>query len=235
MNSFFSNNIPVVSNNNFPTLILPTSPRGSPITVPDIQEESSSNELQQRMLNEVSISVISLIEKNINLPSFQLTDNEKSWIKLLINNSPSSFEPLDNFLSNILSSGNLSVENIPEMIQLFANVINKIAIEQNIANSHNIFVLIKFIMDVLIDLIPLSFLEIIIIKSVAEASLNLLSTVLADSINSNSNKSVLPINTNTSSDIVSQGISVNGNSQGVEPDVSILNISDKCCAPLKFW
>jgi hypothetical protein len=235
MNSIFGITNPVISNK-LSTLNMPTSPRESPITVPvpiiQEEEEISSNEIEKKLLNEVSLTLISLIKTNINLPSFELTEDEKIWINLIISNSPDSLAPLDSFLNNVLSSRNLSIENIPEMIQLFANVFNKISLEQNIANSHNIYVLIKFIMDVIIDILPLSYLEIIIIKCVSDSSLSLLSTVLADSISSN--KSVLPINTNTSSDVVFQEISANGISQGVEPDVSI-NISNKCCVPLKFW
>jgi hypothetical protein len=259
MNSFFGITTPVVSNNSF-TSIIPTSPRDSPVTVPVTvpvnQEESSSSETQEKILNEVSMTLISLIELNINLPSFQLTDDEKRWIQLLISNSPASFSPLDSFLSNVLSSGKLSIENIPEMIELFANVFNKTSIELNIANSHNIYVLIKFIMDILIDIIPLSYIEIAIIKSVAYSSLSLLSTVLADSTpnttSNSTNTSVEPENTVTSADVVSQDVSANVISQEVVPEVSIQDISNnevrgsaqvlvpevttnKCCTFFKFW
>ena len=182
MQSFLSITKPGQTDNSGPTI--PTSPRSSPLTLSAVQLDSptsndSSNDAE-RLLNEPSITLIQLIETNINLPSFELTNSEKTWIKLLISNSPESFAPLDSFLNTVLSSGNLSVENIPELIKLFADVFNTISLEQNIANSHNVYVLIKFIMDVIIDIIPLSRAEVLIIKIVAEFSLSLLSTVLAD-------------------------------------------------------
>jgi hypothetical protein len=141
MNSIFGITNPVISNK-LSTLNMPTSPRESPITVPvpiiQEEEEISSNEIEKKLLNEVSLTLISLIKTNINLPSFELTEDEKIWINLIISNSPDSLAPLDSFLNNVLSSRNLSIENIPEMIQLFANVFNKISLEQKIANSHNI-------------------------------------------------------------------------------------------------
>ena len=184
MQSFLSITKPVQTDNSGP--IIPTSPRSSPLTLSAIQLDSpSSNDSSndaERLLNESSITIIQLIETNINLPSFELTDSEKTWIKLLIENSSESFAPLDSFLNTILSSGNLNVENIPVLIQLLADVFNTISLEQNIANSHNVYVLIKFIIDVLIDIIPLSRTEVSIIKIVAESSLSLLSTVLADAV-----------------------------------------------------
>ena len=184
MQSFLSITKPEQTDNSGPTI--PTSPRSSPrsspLTLSAIQLDSPSSNNAERLLNETSITLIQLIETNINLPSFELTNSEKTWIKLLISNSPESFTPLDSFLNAILSSGNLSVETIPELIKLFADVFNTISLEQNIANSHNVYVLIKFIMDVLIDIIPLSRNEILIIKIVAESSLSLLSTVLADAL-----------------------------------------------------
>ena len=189
MQSFLSITKPKHLDNSGPTI--PTSPRSSPgrsspLTLSAIQLDSpssnNSSNNAERLLNETSITLIHLIETNINLPSFELTNSEKTWIKLLISNSPESLAPIDSFLNAILSSGNLSVETIPELIKLFADVFNTISLEQNIANSHNVYVLIKFIMDIIIDIIPLSRNEVLIIKIVAESSLSLLSTVLADAL-----------------------------------------------------
>jgi hypothetical protein len=210
---------------------IPTSPRSSPgsspLTLSAIQLDSpSSNESNndaERLLNETSNTLIQLIETNINLPSFELSNSEKTWIKLLISNSPESFAPLDSFLNAILSSGNLSVETIPELIKLFADVFNTISLEQNIANSHNVYVLIKFIMDIIIDIIPLSRNEVLIIKIVAESSLSLLSTILADAVSAEEAKQ----------DVSSQEpeVSIRDAAQILLPEVK----TNKCCTFFKFF
>jgi len=225
MQSFLSITKPVVSDNSRPIIpTSPCSPRSSPLTLSAIQLDSpSSNESNndaERLLNETSITLIQLIETNINLPSFELTNSEKTWIKLLISNSPESFAPLDSFLNTILSSGNLSVENIPALIQLLADVFNTISLEQNIANSHNVYVLIKFIMDVIIDIIPLSRTEVLIIKIVAESSLSLLSTVLADAVSGEAQDAKQDISANTSAEQVNP-----------EPEVSVIDAAAQIILP----
>ena len=232
MQSFLSISKPGQTDNSGPTIpTSPCSPRSSPLTLSAIQLDSpSSNDSSndaERLLNENSITLIQLIETNINLPSFKLTNSEKTWIKLLISNSPESFAPLDSFLNAILSSGNLSVETIPELIKLFADVFNSISLQQNIANSHNVYVLIKFIMDVLIDIIPLSRNEILIIKIVAESSLSLLSTILADA----SSAEVEEEKQDVSNGEPEVDSSIRDAAQILLPEVR----TNKCCTIFKFF
>ena len=211
---------------------IPTSPRSSPgsspLTLSAIQLDSPMSNNAERLLNETSNTLIQLIETNINLPSFELTDSEKTWIKLLISNSPESFVPLDNFLNAILSSGNLSVETIPELIKLFADVFNTISLEQNIANSHNVYVLIKFIMDIIIDIIPLSRNEVLIIKIVAESSLSLLSTILADASSAEVEEEKQDV---SKPEQVEAEVSISDAAQIILSEVK----TNKCCTFFKFF
>ena len=273
MHSFFSISRPIISNNSSRESLIPSSPRASPLTLSLIQPDNNTDNINnntnnndaERLLNEDSISIIELIETNINLPSFGLTDSEKTWIKLLITNSPTSFEPIDSFLNTFLSTESLNVENIPALVELFANVFNNVSIELNIANSHNVHATIKFIIDVLIDVIPLPYMEISVIKSITNSSLSLLSTVLAES-----SSNIPCVETATTTTIsqeaevesIGEAEDVSANvipPQKVEPEVSVIQdtsnneirpvepittfeqttlpevTTNKCCVTLRFW
>lgn len=137
---------------------------------------SPRNKNRNKSLPIVESVIITLIENNLHVSSFALTDDEKQWIQLIIKNSPSSFEEIDQFLDPILSSEQLNIEIIPKFIKVLVDTYTSISQQNNILDQDNIYTLIKFTVDVVIDFIPSSSLEIIIIKSVVDSSLSLLKT-----------------------------------------------------------
>jgi hypothetical protein len=83
----------------------------------------------------------------------------------------------------MVASGSLGVHSIPQLVQLCADVINQASIQQGMSNAVNIYILIKFILDVLLDssLIPLPDVEKNTIRILVDVSLGLLCTNLVNS------------------------------------------------------
>jgi hypothetical protein len=146
---------------------------------------SSTNDNTSTYLNsprkEIKESfIITLLEKNIHLPNYTLSDEQKQWIQIILKDSPASFEEIDKFLEPILYTGQLNIEIIPKFIKLIADIYNSISQEKNIFDENNIYILIKFTMDVVIDFIPLQDFEIFIIKSIIDSSISLLITTIGE-------------------------------------------------------
>ena len=124
-----------------------TTPVSTSEVVPLIDPSSNSVVL----VTAVSSTVISLLQANMKLPTYNLTEEEQTWINLLITNSPQSFVKMDTDIQNMVSLGSIGVQSIPQLIQLCVDILNQAASQQGIANPVNIYILIKFILDVLLQ------------------------------------------------------------------------------------
>jgi hypothetical protein len=131
----------------------------------------------------ISNSLVTLLQTKMKIPSYHLTEEQQSWISLLLKNSPQSFTKIDTDVTSIVASGSLGVHSIPQLVQLCADVINQASIQQGMSNAVNIYILIKFILDVLLDssLIPLPDVEKNTIQILVDVSLGLLCTNLVNS------------------------------------------------------
>jgi hypothetical protein len=143
-------------------------------------EDPSFNTIET--VTTISTSVLQLLQANIKLPSYNLTPQQQIWINLLITNSPECFVQIDTDIQKMVSSGSIGVQNIPQIIQLCVDILNQATLKQGMANSVNIYVLIKFILDVLLQspLLPLPANEKTTIQILVDTSLSLLSTSLAN-------------------------------------------------------
>jgi hypothetical protein len=132
---------------------------------------------------EIANDLIQLLQANMKLPSYNLTQKQQDWIELLIKNSPESFAKINSDVQELVASGSLGVQSIPKLIQLCADIFNNASCQNGIASSVNIYILIKFVLDVLLDssLLPIPFAEKTIIQALVDSSLGLLVTSLADS------------------------------------------------------
>lgn len=139
-----------------------------PITI--IEPGTSTN------LDNYQSILITLLEKNLDIPSYELTDNEKQWIQTILKESPTNFEEIDQFLEPILFSRQLNVHTIPKFIHLLAETYQSITHEKNIFDNNHIITFIKFTVDVIIDFICLHNFEVAILKSMVDGSLLLLKT-----------------------------------------------------------
>jgi len=143
--------------------------------------------------------IISLIEKNLNLPTYDLTDGEKKWIEVIINSS-SSFDEIDEFLEPIMTSGQLNIQLIPKLIKLLADNFYTISRENNNFNYNYILTFIKFTSDIIINFVSLTVFEEFLIKSLVESSILLLKTnmderqINLESKNTTQNNEELKIN-----------------------------------------
>jgi hypothetical protein len=131
----------------------------------------------------ISNELIQLLQEHIKLPSYQLTQDQQDWIQLLIKNSPDSFAKINNDIKTIFSLDSVGVQNIPQIIQLCADIFNSASSQSGIANSVNIYVLIKIILDILLEssLVSLPSVEKATLKSLVDISLGLLTTSLSNS------------------------------------------------------
>ena len=162
------------------------------------------------------IKLANLIQANINIPTYQLSQEQINWIELILRNSPSSFNEIDSVLETIINSGNVSIQIIPQLIQLFTDVYNNSSTQLNIANSNNIYVFVKFTLDVVLDsnVIVLPNVDSHAIKSMIDISLGLLSTILAN----NSSNTIVPLVVDSSSNpIVPLVVDPSGNISVVSP------------------
>jgi hypothetical protein len=174
---------------------------------PDSNSLNSSNNSNKSYPINESI-IITLIKNNLQLPTYNLTEYEKQCIQLIINESPTFFVEIDKFLDQIISSGQISIEIIPSFIKLLADSFNDLSKQKTILDPNNIFDLIKFIIDIIIDFIPQSNLELIIIQTVVDTSLSLLKTTIVSNANNSLEKESLiknissnDISTSTSTEI----------------------------------
>jgi hypothetical protein len=128
-------------------------------------------------------NLLDLLQTNLNLPTYHLTEDQQKWIQLFIKCSPESFTKIDSDIQMILSTESLGLQSIPKIIQLCADIFNKASSEHGIANASNIIDLIKFILNILLEssLISLSDIDKSIIQALVDSSLSLLSIILVNS------------------------------------------------------
>ena len=187
--------------------------------------DNSSNYLNSPRKEFKESFIITLLEKNIQLPNYTLSDEQKQWIQIILKESPASFEEIDKFLEPILSTGQLSIEIIPKLIKLLADVYKSISQEKNIFDPNNIYIFIKFTMDVVIDFIPLQDFELFIIKSIIDSSISLLITTIGEF---KSNKTNL-INT---SSIVDTSFNIIPEEKEATPEIPF-GFKTNCCWNIK--
>ena len=187
--------------------------------------DNSSNYLNSPRKEFKESFIITLLEKNIQLPNYTLSDEQKQWIQIILKESPASFEEIDKFLEPILSTGQLSIEIIPKLIILLADVYKSISQEKNIFDPNNIYIFIKFTMDVVIDFIPLQDFELFIIKSIIDSSISLLITTIGEF---KSNKTNL-INT---SSIVDTSFNIIPEEKEATPEIPF-GFKTNCCWNIK--
>jgi hypothetical protein len=151
-------------------------------TVPEVNDQDVSID-KITQVTSVSNSLVTLLQNNMKVPSYHLTEEQQSWISLLLTNSPQSFSKIDTDVTSIVASGSLGLHSIPQLVQLCADILNQASNQQGISNAVNIYILIKFILDVLLEssLIPLPGVEKSTIQTLIDTSLGLLSTTLVNS------------------------------------------------------
>lgn len=127
--------------------------------------------------NFLTTNLRDLLLVNIHLPAYELSLEQINWINEFIKSSPACFDKIISDLQSITSSGEIELNNIPQIIKLLADIYYSGAINYNLVIPENIISFIKFTLDVMINsqLLILPTIEKEIIKELIDTSLSLLS------------------------------------------------------------
>ena len=144
---------------------------------------TATGDISSNTITIKNTNLLDLLQTNLNLPTYHLTEDQQKWIQLFIKCSPESFTKIDSDIQTILSTESLGLQSIPKIIQLCADIFNKASSEHGIANASNIIDLIKFILNILLEssLSSLSNIDKSIIQALVDSSLSLLSIILVNS------------------------------------------------------
>ena len=125
----------------------------------------------------LTVNLCELLLANVNVPSYNLTPDQITWINEFIKASPASFEKITSDIQSITSTGEIQLNNIPQIVKLCADVYYSGAINYNLVNPANIIVFIKFTIDVILtsQLVTIHGVEKEVIQTLVDTSLTLLS------------------------------------------------------------
>lgn len=184
--------------------------------------------------------ILFLLEKNLQLPTYSLTDNEKYWIQNIIKYSPESFKEMDKFLEPVFTSGQINVHIIPNFIKLLADTYHSISNEKSMFNYNFILTFINYTIDVVLDFISLPDFEKIIIKAFVNSSISLLTT----NVSQGKEESFFEFSLTQLTDIILTENSTDsapaetGIAENTEASVSISDVvlsKNNCCWNLKLF
>jgi hypothetical protein len=118
-----------------------------------------------------------LLLVNVNLPSYNLTNDQISWINEFIKNSPASFDKITSDIKSITATGEIELNHLPQIVKLCADVYYSGAINYNLVNSDNIIAFIKFTINVILNsqLIIIHGVDNEVVQALVDTSLTLLS------------------------------------------------------------
>jgi hypothetical protein len=120
----------------------------------------------------VAINLAQMLLDNVNIPSYNLTQDQINWVNKFITDYPDHFTTITQDIKALTSSGEIGIQNIPQIIKLIAGVYNSSATN----DLENIIVFIKFTTAVILSspLVILSNVEKDILEQIIDVSLDLL-------------------------------------------------------------
>jgi hypothetical protein len=151
-------------------------------SVEEPPKTESVESTEQPILN-TSTSIIEVLENTIfsfiehnTTQLIPLNEKEILFIQKMMKNSPTTFKDMTTQINEILQNKEIELQDIPKII----HIISTIYIRDFTPNKINLISCIRFTIDALLEsgLIPLPNIEIYIIKSVIDTSLDLLQTSL---------------------------------------------------------
>jgi hypothetical protein len=95
--------------------------------------------------------LIDIISDNIDYDEYKLTDHEKKWIYIFINESRKTFIDLDLDLQTITEDRYIEIDDIPTIIKIISDAYYLGACKNDIFNADKLFVFIKYTMLVILD------------------------------------------------------------------------------------
>ena len=132
----------------------------------------NTNPLIDISLNKPNLANILLLALNTDTLTIKLTPTEIEYIHNIINNDPQLLYNIGDSINSIISDGKIDLHDIPKIILLMSQIY-----KSNCIKNINIINIVKFTLDCILEFkyLPLPNVEIIIIKSIIDNSLDLLS------------------------------------------------------------
>jgi hypothetical protein len=147
-------------------------------SAPESIQVSDSTELTETSTEQINVvlELSQLLLSNVKTPSYNLTPEQMNWINQFISASPDSFSKIKTDIETITSTGQIGIQNIPQIIHLLADVYNSGALKNNLSNPANVIIFIRFTLDVIITskYVVLPDVEKELLQSLVDTSLNLL-------------------------------------------------------------
>ena len=111
----------------------------------------------------------------LNSSNLKITDDEKIHIDDLLKKNPELFSKIQNNVDLIMKDGKINLYDIPEIVLLIFNLYkNNISIK-NVVQTVGLINVVKFILEELIELLPLPNVDVVIIEKMVDVSLQLYS------------------------------------------------------------
>ena len=117
------------------------------------------------------ITLSNILLSNIYSGNFEIPQKETEYLHTLINDNPQLFSQIEDNINNILSDGKINIHDIPQIVKLISTIYHL-----NMPNNTNIISVVRFTVDSILNsgLFPLPDIEIQIIESIVDSSLDLL-------------------------------------------------------------
>ena len=107
------------------------------------------------------------------LVACNLTKNDENWIHQFINSCPIAFSEISAEIDSIMYDGKIDVHDIPHIISIASKIYLSHAILAEFKNTDNMFMLIEFTIDCIMDAI-MPDLEKLVAKRLVRSSISLL-------------------------------------------------------------
>ena len=109
-----------------------------------------------------------------NISKFKLNQNEIDYIKFLLSDQLQIFNDIQDQINLLIVNDSISLQDLPSIVLIISDIIHINFV--NISNKIDIINVIQYIIDTILDsgLLPLPNIELQIIKSIVDTSIQLL-------------------------------------------------------------
>lgn len=117
-----------------------------------------------------------IIKEYLMLNRYNLSNEEINWITAYINSSPESLKSVTDGINEIIKDNVINIHDIPIIINIITTIYHNESIKNEIVNSNNIIIFVKFTLNSIIDskFILLPEIEKEIIEKLINSSLDLI-------------------------------------------------------------
>ena len=129
-------------------------------------------------MNHSPLHFSNILLKNLDHPekiSISLNENEIKYIDELVDEYPEVFEKISNSINDIMQEKDIDIHDFPQIVYIISTVYNSNLIDK-MMEKVDIINIVQYTIDSILDckIIPLSEIELSIIKQIVDSSINLL-------------------------------------------------------------